>query len=481
MTDAIGLLALEAEVARDLARLDHGRTDWTRPRSDPEGHVYDVIIVGGGQSGLGAAFGLMRERVAKILVLDENPAGYEGPWDTYARMVTLRTPKELTAIDLGLPSLTFRAFWEAQHGRAGWDALGKIPRGDWMAYLRWYRRVLALPVRNHTKVTLVEPAGHGLHRLHLTNGSALLARKVVLATGIQGGGEWHVPRPIADKLPRSRYAHTSEPIDYAALAGKRIAILGAGASSFDNAQHALELGVAEAHVFVRRDALPRVNPIRYMERSGVIPRFAALDDETKYALMVSFFARNQPPTNDTFARAAAFPGFHLHLGAPWLDVAEVADGVTVTTPQGRGTFDFLILSTGLVTDPALRPELRLVAHRIARWSDRHHADPAIANPVIDAHPYLGPHFELLPRAPEDAPALAGLFAFNYSGLISLGLSASALSGLKYAIPRLVQGVADQLFLDDAPAILADYLAYDEPEFIEEWRPPAPSSAAERAA
>ncbi len=149
----------------------------------------------------------------------------------------------------------------------GWAAIDKIPRQDWMAYLRWYRRVLALPVRNGAKLALIEPLpDDGLHRLHLADGTALLARKVVLATGIQGGGEWHVPGFVKAALPASRYAHTSEYVDYAALAGKRIAILGGGASAFDNAATALEAGVAAAHVFIRRPELPRVNPIRFMER-----------------------------------------------------------------------------------------------------------------------------------------------------------------------------------------------------------------------
>ena len=468
MTRPIGLAALAEQVATDLQRLAHGGPGWTMPRDGAEGHVHDVIIVGGGQSGLGAAFGLLRERVTDILVLDENPAGYEGPWDTYARMMTLRTPKHLTAIDLGLPSLTFRAFWEAQHGSEGWDALDKIPRRDWMAYLRWYRAVLNLPVRNDARVSLIEPLG-GRFRVHLGDGTSLLARKVVLATGIQGGGHWHVPPLVRDRLPSTRYAHTSAAIDYAALAGKRIALLGAGASAFDNAHAALCAGVAEAHVFVRRPALPRVNPIRHMERSGIIGRFPALDDAAKYRMMQAFFDRSQPPTNDTFDRASGLPGFHLHLGTPWLDVADMGEGVAVTTPHGTETFDFLVLSTGLVTDPALRPELALVADGIARWSDRYRpADTAGAHPLIDAHPYLGPNFQFLPRKPDDTAALHGLFAFNYSGLISLGLSASALSGLRHALPRLVAGVADQLFLDDRDAMIAAYLDYDEPEFVGTW-------------
>ena len=461
----MSLAQLESDLARDLQRLAHGGERWTRPRTHPDGHVHDVVIVGGGQSGLGAAFALMRERVDDLLVIDENPAGEEGPWVTYARMVTLRTPKHLTSIDLGIPALTFRAWWEAQHGVEGWEALDKIPRGQWMEYLRWYRRVLGIPVRNDTTLLRIEPLPDaGLHCLHLAGGGVLLARKVVLATGIHGGGQWTVPRIVSERLPQRLYAHTSGPIDYAALAGKRIGILGGGASAFDNAQYALGAGVAEAHVFVRRREFPRVNPIRHMEAAGIIARFPALPDADKYRLMASFFERNQPPTNDTFARATALPGFHLHMGAPWLDVAERAGRAVVGTPQGEHEFDFLAIATGLMTDPDLRPELAEVAPGILRWRDRYAAPAAWANPLLDAHPYLGPGFELLPKTPDFAVPLHGLFAFNYSGLINHGLSAAALSGLKYALPRLARGVADQLFVDDRAAVVADFLAYDAAEF-----------------
>lgn len=472
----MSLAQLESEVLRDLQRLAHGGARWTRPRRHPDGHVFDAVIVGGGQSGLGAAFALMRERIDDLLVIDENPAGEEGPWVTYARMVTLRTPKQLTSIDLGIPALTFRAWWEAQHGAEGWDALDKIPRDAWMDYLRWYRRVLAIPVRNDTRLLRIEPLpAAGVHRLHLAGGDTLLARKVVLATGIQGGGQWTVPRIVADKLPPRLYAHTSGPIDYAALAGKRIGILGGGASAFDNAQYALHAGAAEAHVFVRRREFPRINPIRHMEAAGIIARFPALPDADKYRLMAHFFACNQPPTNDTFTRAVALPGFHLHMGAPWLDAGERDGHAWVRTPQGEQVFDFLAIATGLVTDPSLRPELADVAPGILRWRDRYAAPAAFANPLLDAHPYLGPGFELLPKAPQFAAPLHGLFAFNYSGLINHGLSAAALSGLKYALPRLARGVADQLFVDDREAVVADFLAYDVPEFTGELPMPAVST------
>jgi cation diffusion facilitator CzcD-associated flavoprotein CzcO len=67
---------------------------------------------------------------------------------------------------------------------------------------------------------------------------------------------------------RALYAHTSEAIDFEALKGKRIGILGGGASAFDNANWALEQGVGEVHVFMRRKQMPRINPIRFMEKVG---------------------------------------------------------------------------------------------------------------------------------------------------------------------------------------------------------------------
>jgi cation diffusion facilitator CzcD-associated flavoprotein CzcO len=471
MADPLARLA--EEVRCDLARLDYPSRPWVRPRQHKGEPVFDVVIVGAGQSGLAAGFGLLREHVENIVALDENPEGQEGPWITYARMVTLRTPKYLVGQELGVPSLTFRAWWEVQHGEAAWDALDKIPREEWMRYLRWYRATLGLPVRNECRVDLIEPTEPQLFRLTVSGAGAprqgfVLARKVVLATGIQGGGEWHVPRFIADVLPPSRYAHTSGPVDYAAMQGWTIGILGGGASAFDNAQFGLRLGVGEMHVFLRRGDLQRVNPIRHIENAGFLGQFAALDDATKYRAIAHFLSLSQPPTNDTFRRAAAYPGFRLHLGAPWLKVEDTRDGIIVTTPQGPSRFDFVVLSTGLLTDASLRPELRLVAGDIALWKDRYVPSAGTANVLVDQHPYLGPHFELTGKNDDAAARVYGLFALNYSALASLGLSASSLSGTKYALPRLVAGVARQLFLDDRDIIMRDYFDYREEEFVGNW-------------
>ncbi|HCQ46073.1 MAG TPA: FAD-dependent oxidoreductase, partial [Achromobacter sp.] len=143
-------------------------------------------------------------------IFDQAPEGYEGPWATTARMETLRSPKQLTGPALGLPALTFRAWFEAQFGTAEWDALDKIPRLQWMDYLRWYRRVLNLDVRNKHRVLSVQPRADRLVQLDIESPagrSTVLARRVVLATGRDGLGGAYVP-DFAQKLPRDRWAHS---------------------------------------------------------------------------------------------------------------------------------------------------------------------------------------------------------------------------------------------------------------------------------
>src|SRR5579863_8976395 len=98
---------LEARVLRDLATIEAPPGEWMRPRLGPDGRqAFDVVIVGAGLSGLSIGFGLRRQGVSNFLILDQMPAGREGPWITCARMATLRSPKQLTGPDLGVPSLT---------------------------------------------------------------------------------------------------------------------------------------------------------------------------------------------------------------------------------------------------------------------------------------------------------------------------------------------------------------------------------------
>jgi hypothetical protein len=85
-----------------------------------------------------------------------------------------------------------------------------------------------------------------------------------------------------------------------------------------------------------------------MERVGLIGRFTALDDPTKYEVMASFFVRNQPPTNDMFDRAPASLRASRSISArPGRRCARNAPiACEVETPKGSIDFDFLICRPG---------------------------------------------------------------------------------------------------------------------------------------
>ena len=225
---------LAARVRDDLARIAHPRLDWLEPYIGPDGlPALDVLVVGGGQSGLAVAVGLLRSRVTNILVVDRAKRDEEGPWLSYARMHTLRSPKDYTGPDLDLPSLGYQSWHEARYGVAHWKALDLITRQDWAAYLGWVRDVVGVPVQHETEVTDISPAPGGLLAVTM-GGQVRYARKLVLATGQDGAGQWWMP-PFVAALPQQFRAHTADAIDFAALRGKRVAVLGAGASAFDNA------------------------------------------------------------------------------------------------------------------------------------------------------------------------------------------------------------------------------------------------------
>lgn len=467
--------ALGARVRHELSLLAYPEREWVAPRKTRAGeHVYDVVIVGAGQGGLATAFGLQRERVGNVLVVDENPLDRAGPWLRFARMHTLRTPKYLTGPDLGIPSLTPRAWYEAMHGEGSWESLRFLPRETWAAYLAWYRTTLELPVRPDTRVgalswdpdeqawevpcTSTRPADGEPRE------GRLWARRVVLATGIEGSGQWHLPSLVSRSLPRARYAHTAEPIDFSALRGKRVAVLGAGASAFDNAAQALEHGAREARLFFRRARLVDVNPYRWAEFVGFLKHFADLPDPDKWRFVVQLLRMGQLPPADTLRRAEAQPGFFLQPGAAIEALSERAGAIRLETGAGVFEADFLIVGTGFITDLTLRPELARLAPHIARWSDRYTPPPGEAHADLARHPYLGPAFELTERTPGSAPELAHLYNFTFGGLLSMGFGGASISGMKYSLPRLVAGITRSLFLEDREAYFESLARYDVKEF-----------------
>lgn len=462
-----GLSLLESRVAADLARTAHPRAPWLAPKTGPDGRAaHDVIIVGGGQSGLATAFGLLRSRVDNILVLDKAPAGQEGPWRSYARMHTLRSPKDFTGPDLDVPALTYQSWHEAKFGADSWNELALIPKGHWADYLDWFRHVTGLPVRNEAEVVDIAPADGLLALTVRSRGgeSRLYARKVVLATGQESMGDWSLPGVIA-ALPPPRRAHCAEAIDFAALAGKRVAVIGAGASAFDNAATALEAGAAEVHLLCRRAEIQVVQPYRWLTFRGFLRHLGDLDDAWRWRFMSAVMGLREGFPQATYDRCARHTAFKLHLGAPVASAVDGRDGVDLVTPKGAVRVDFVIAATGIEIDLTVRPELSRFAGNIASWGDRYTPPPAERNERLARFPYLGDDYALSERVPGVTPWIADIHLFSIASTMSFGASGSSINAMTTAVPRLVNGLTRGLFRADIERLWSDFQAYDEPQAV----------------
>lgn len=463
--NATDVATLRARIQHDLACLSYPNKPWVRLSKAGE-NVLNCAIIGGGQFGQSVAFGLQRERVDKVVVFDANPPGLAGPWMTFARMAMLRTPKDLTGPDLGVGSLTFRAFYEAHYGTTAWESLFRISRPDWQDYLNWHKDMTGIDIRSAHVATRIKPRADGLFEIDMSCQGlvhSFLARTVVLATGAEGSGARVVPPIFSEHLPRHLYAHTNDVIDFAAFAGKRVGILGAGASSFDNAAAALEAGACTADLCFRRPALPLSNPRRWMEFAGFLAHYPDLPDLQRWRYMKRLMDISQPPPEPSFRRAVDMPGFKLRPATPWLALRQHQDGVQVETPDGMLHYDFVIAGTGIVVDLSMRPELADIAPHIALWSHRFEPPQFEADARLSRFPYLGAHGNFCERTLGAAPWAGRLFANFRGATLSLGPSSASNSNIRYTAPRIISGVTKQLFLDESDTVFQEFLAQQHHE------------------
>jgi cation diffusion facilitator CzcD-associated flavoprotein CzcO len=460
---------LAAQVRADLEKIAHPRMPWLVPRRAPDGaEALDVLIAGAGQGGIATAFALLRAKVTNILCVDRAERGMEGPWLTYARMPTLRSPKDYTGPDLDIPSLTYQSWHEARYGAAHWGALDLITREDWAAYLLWLRDTVGVPVRNRTEVTDIAPSPGGLLAVTLRDETGATsirhARKLVLATGQEATGRWWMP-DFLEALPAPLRAHTADPIDFAALRGKVVAVIGAGASALDNAAMALEAGAREVRLLCRRAEPQVIQPYRWLTFAGFLRHLADLPDEWRWRFMARILGLREGFPQHTWDRCARHANFLLRAGAAVTGARAAEGGVVLETPLGPERADFVIAGTGIENDPALRPELGRFAHNIARWSDRYTPPEAERNDRLGRFPYLAPDYAFTERVPGETPWIRDIHLFSIASTMSFGPSGSSINAMTTAVPRLAAGITRGLFTGDLDRHWAELEAYDVPQAV----------------
>lgn len=446
---------LEAQTQRVLRWQGPAPANWVRTRN---GVDHDVLIVGGGQSGLAIAYGLRRKGVGRVEVIDKADPGQAGIWKTIARMQQLRTAKTIPGPEHENAALGFRAWYETLHGPGAFDALDRIPRVAWGDYIAWFQKVTGTQVRYRTQLVDIEPQGE-LLRLQLESDGtrrSVTVRKLVLASGYAGAGGPNVPGFVR-QLPSQAWAHSSTPIDFKKLAGKSVAVIGAGASGFDAAGTALEAGVAELHLFSRDPYLNYTNapaaqqaaPAPAVDR-GHAPVTELADELPDAVRWRDFLQRDRRIASvplDSLQRAVRFDNFNAYIKSEWT-AAKLDDGKVVGTIAGKTRrFDYLIVGTGYRIDLAAQPELARIHGAIALWGDRYHPEPGEESRAGSAHPYLGRSFEFLPRAGAEAGYLRNIHCFNLAATVSFGIPVGDVPSTVHQ-PALVAAIAGDLFLGD---------------------------------
>ena len=192
---------------------------------------YDVVIIGAGPYGLSAGSHLKAAGL-NVRIIGE-------PMDFWANKMPegmlLRSPRVASNIADPQSAFTLEAY-EAASGRKPNDPL---PRETFVAYGRWFQHQLGSNLET-TRVERVQRDG-SIFKITCESAVSLTSHHVVVAAGI--GPFQRKPRVFA-QLPTELSSHCYEGRKIADLAGKRVAVIGAGQSALESAALLHEAGSA---------------------------------------------------------------------------------------------------------------------------------------------------------------------------------------------------------------------------------------------
>lgn len=451
------LAALRSRAREDIHILEFPKRQFPfKRRAD----VLEVAIVGGGQTGLGTSFGLLRQGIKNTMIFDQNPPGRQGPWRTYARNHLLRTKKDSTGgLEWGIPSLHFIRWCESCYGADYFENIQKIPRALWADYLEWFAETVDLPTRYQTAVRDIiwNPADR-VFELHTSNG-LFRAEFVVLCTGIESAGKHRFPRVVEDALPKRVYAHTMTEPDISHLVGKDVVVIGGGASAFDWGNAAMAVGAKSVDLLIRRPNLPQAHRVCWGSRwVGYHRHYIDLPDDMKWSYSLADLDLGVPPPRDTYYEAIRDPRFRL-FGAAGIDSVRYEGGKIVGNYGGTELkHDFMICGTGSNNSIFGQTELQSILPRIRIWKDVYAPKDGRTHPELELSPYLGKALQFTPKDPEDS--FVGRIYYLCSGVAHLSGFRCNLSAIQFVAKRVCDDISRQIFLDHRDEVKAAFDAFD---------------------
>ena len=307
----------------------------------------------------------------------------------------LRSPKTLTGPALGVPSLTFRAWYEAKYGLNAGKRFTRHKR-TWVEYLPaaenagfagqpWRCAGNARTCRHFIQAVLNE---NGARR-------SVMTRRVVLATGRAGAGGDFWPDFVD---PES--SPILPPIPMMTSISARFTVSRSQCSAAAHPHGTMQpqrLNAARRRGHVCAPSLLATGQQgAWLGISRLLHGWSSLPDAERWATMVYLNDLQSPVPHETVNRTTRLGGFHIHFRAG-IETASRADekvAVKIAGQDETRMHDFLIVGTGFNVDPALIPELASYAPNIATWYDRYQPAPDLRRRDLERFPYLGPGFEL---------------------------------------------------------------------------------------
>lgn len=375
-----------------------------------------VAIVGAGPYGLAAAAHL-RARGVEPLVLGR----VMGAWEQMPARMLLRSFRESTSIGDPERRFTLAAF-ERDRGR---PVAAPVSVREFVEYGRWFHGRVA-PETDERLVRMLGPAERGF-RLLLQDGTEVTAGAVVVAAGIEPFV--HVPSELA-AVNHGLVSHSSSHSDFAALAGRRVLVVGGG-------QSALEWGVLAHEAGAEVEIVTRARP-RFLRGERVHDRAGALR-----ALLYPSWGVGPPGLNwlmgrpEAYRRLPAAAARRLAYrairpaGAAWLrprlapltltagrtvrEARDLGDEVGLSLDDGsERRADHLIAATGYRIDVARYPFL---APELVERIERRDGFPRLTRAYESTVPGL--HFVGAPAAATMGP---GMRFVSHSGMAAAAVA-----------------------------------------------------------
>lgn len=410
----MSLLDLEARLRRNLSLYNYPPWEWVPPNA--AGHP-DVVVLGSGRRALLLALALRQERIGSVRVFNMGSADRRASLVALGVSAATGPRMDFVGPELMVPELEFRAYLSARDTVDIATLHGPALAAAWAEYREWLARMVGLePITAGAPLAIV--SDEGWLRVTFADGSAVRTTQVVLADEFMDTA----PADFGYGLPH---------VAADALAGRTVAVIGAGAEAYDDALMALAAGAQVVHVLPAQS--PSSEDYRVLRQVGVLAAYARLPADVAARIAASGAATTIPVPPEWSEAVARHPDYRAVRLAAGEGIADALTGWVngrFSVDAQRGAGDDLLVRLGVDKDGRLAADagggLTLAGYP----------------PGEDGIAVLGVGTRLLP---------------------ALGPVAAPQNIERYLVSRIVESISRNLFLLHRQALYAAFKSFEAAE------------------